>query len=402
MTLWGTEGRGTLLLTLAMAFVFAMGLALQLFAVRTLDDAQYSTFVLSLGIATVATMVASAIQPVVALQMLRGDSGFLPIAAPGLFGGLALVLVVTTLLLEQQLGLWLALLTTSQVPLHLAIGVASGVLQGRTSFAALAFGMVLWSGTRLCAAVALDRFGVDAELSLVAGLAIALGVHLAWLVARNGFAGLTLQAGGEARHTLRNYVAWLSAGWVIYGDAAMARVLLPGTDGARYALALTLGRQAIYASSPMVTTLVPAAALAQSPPRHRLAAILGVSALLTTGLAVGMGLDPALTATLVAGTAERADPALFRGYVVVGGLGTLSMLLLAWATASDRLPVWPLASVAAALPLVSLVLVDTSSALLVIQFFALTALAIILLVSNLAKSMVPISHRVDDAKEESG
>ena len=150
---WGGEGRGLTWLAVGIGATFALGLALQLIGLRVLDEGDYATFVLCLSLGNVASAVAGAVQPVVAVRAGTAHPAFLPAPA----GAMLLVAVATiaggAALLAPGVGWAVALLACVQLPLHAFLGVGTGRLQARRAFAAIAASLVLLSVVRIAAVV---------------------------------------------------------------------------------------------------------------------------------------------------------------------------------------------------------------------------------------------------------
>ena len=388
IALWGDQGRGAFLLVLATGAVFVLGLALQLIAVRALDSAAYATFVLALGLATIASMVASSVQPVVAMRVLSDQAGYLPFGLRTGMPTLGILTVAVWLALTGTIGNSGALLVAIQLPMHLAVGVLSGLIQGRRSFGTLSLGMAVWSASRVGAASLLLILGVDAEVSLLFALDAALFAHLIVLALGVSWSSACWTTSKSSLRDFSEFAGWLASGCLLFGDAIACRLLLPDVSAARYALAVTLGRQAVFAASPLSTVLL---TTVQERPddRGRLGLVAGIAVVLTVFLGAGVGIAPAAAVALLTGSASLADPWLIRGYVLVGGLGAAAVLLLAWAGGLGRLPATGLQLLALAGALSVGLVADSARSLLLMQSVLVVGLVLVTGTACIRRSNTP-------------
>ena len=322
---------------MSMGAVFVLGLALQLLALRTLDPNAYGTFVLSLGVATIAATVASSVQPLVALRVISNESAYLPLRPTKLLPVVSSVTLVLWFVLSDSIGAVPAAFVAIQVPMHLTVGFAGGIVQGRRSFGPLGFAMASWSAARLGSATLLLLLGVSELQAFLAALDIALLVQAGLLLQRISWTRACWTGPNSIRSVFSESSGWLAGGWLIFGDAIMCRLLLSAVPAARYGLALTLGRQAVFAAGPFSSVLLTVAH--DEPDRQsRMALVAAISVGLSVCLALGVGAFPSAAVRLLTGSERLADPWLIRGYVVLGGLGAAGSLLMAWAGGSGRMP----------------------------------------------------------------
>lgn len=336
---WGTEGAGLVWLVGGFGSTVVLGLALQLLALRGLSDGDYATFVFGLGIGNVANAVASAMQPVVAVRTGTANPAFLP-AAPAPI--LVVVLLTTSTcigLLAPGVGLGVAALVCLQVPLHAVAAIGLGRLQAQRAFARIAGLNALWSVARIAVVLPAVVASNGSATVFVLALPAALAVELVVLALLGGFRGTSWRAATDGRVLLRKYGLWALFGWLLNADAIFARLLLDRAAADAYALAVTLGRQPLYAVAPLALVLLPVTQSGRpDEQRHRLGAILLVSILLLAGTLLVIGGWPRTIVAMLTGSADRADPMLIRGYAIVGSLGAAATLLLTFAFAMDRSP----------------------------------------------------------------
>lgn len=371
---WGGEGAGAAWLALATGVAFLLGLALQLIGLRSLDGGDYATFVFALGLGNIAAAVAAAVQPVVAFRAGTARPAFLP-ARPALLVGLALGTgAVAALLLAPEVGAAVAVLALLQIPLHTAVGVGVGRLQHARAFARIAVAQVLQMVARIAIVLPWVVAGRASALPFVAALALALLAALALLLAAGAFRGTAWESAADARALLATYALWALVAWLLNADALYARLTLSVADGDAYALALTLGRQPLYAVAPLAVVLLPVT-LAADPAeqRARLRAILAVSALLLLGTLLVLAVWTRPLIDLLTGD-ETGDPLLVRGYAVVGSLAAAATLLLTFAFALDRPPRLRLLVALALVPAPVALLLDDPRALLALQATVVAAL----------------------------
>lgn len=344
---WGTEGQGLVWLGIGIGTTFVLGLALQLIGLRTLDVASYATLVLCLSIGNVASAIAGAIQPVVAVRSATDHPAFLPAPA----SVIAVVIVLTggggAALLAPHIGWTVAVLACLQIPLHCLLGVGLGRLQARRAFGGIAISLVLLSIVRILVVVPSAKAGHASATSFAVALPAAL---LAAIAVAAGYGGYRSTSRGDSSEGLRErardgsrllgqFVLWAAAAWLINGDAVYARVRLPAEAAGAYALAFTLGRQPIYAVAPLTMVLLPVT-IASHPgeQRARLRAILMVSVILLAGTLLVLAPWPATVVRLLTGDDSAADPLMIRGYAVVGSIGAAATLLLTFAFALGGAP----------------------------------------------------------------
>ena len=372
---WGDEGRGALWLALGIGATFALGLALQLIGLRTLEAGDYATFVLGLSLGNVASALAAAIQPVVAVRATGGDPAFLPFAA----GPTLLVATVATVagaaLLTPGVGWAVALLACFQVPIHALLGIGTGRLQAQRAFAAIAASLVLLSTVRIALVAPAARDGAASALVFAVALPLALLAAIGVIAWRGGFQGVPRSAAADGRRLLGQYALWALTAWLINGDAVYARLRLPADEAGAYALAFTLGRQPLYAVAPLTMVLLPVT-LASHPAeqRGRLRAILVVSALLTLGTVALLMPFPAEIVRLLTGDEANGDPLLIRGYALIGSLAAAATLLLTFAFALGRSPRLPLLAALAVASGAAALAAGSPTTLLAIQAATVVAL----------------------------
>ena len=391
--IWGAEGAGLVWLAAGFGATVVLGLALQLVALRALDEGDYATFVFGLGIGNVANALATAVQPVVALRAVTSRSGFLP-------GGPATILVAMTVatvagvgILAPGVGLSVAALACVQVPLHAVAAVGLGRLQAGRAFARIAGLNALWSIVRILVVVPSVVAGDGTGTVFVLALPAALAVEIVALVLLGGFCGTTWHAAADGRALLRTYGVWALFGWLLNADAVFARLFLERSAADAYALAVTLGRQPLYAVAPLALVLLPVTLGAHpGEQRRRLGSILLVSLLLLAGTLLVLGGWPRAIVGLLTGDPGRADAALIRGYAVVGSLGAAATLLLTFAFALRRAPRFgALAFVAVAGGTIAAAFGHDANRLLVIQAVVVAALVAGLIWLSL-RATAPVPH----------
>ena len=327
--IWEDHGGGAAWLTAAIAVTFFLGLGLQLLGLRSLNNGDYSTFVLALGIGNAANALAVAIQPVVAVRASSRQPAFLP-------GPLRSVLLVTTVatgvtvvLLAGSIGPLGATLVMLQIPLHAVVGVGLGRLQAARSFRRVAASLGIWSLARITIVLPFVAGGAESANIFLAALPGALLVEIAVLARLGAYRQVTLAPARDGGHLLRAYAFWLLFAWLLNQDVVWARLFLSPSDADSYALAFTLGRQPVYAVAPLVNVLLPVTLASASLrlQRRRLWAILLVSTLLLAASFAVFGVAPAPIARLLTGDAASFDATLIRGYVAVGALTAAATLL---------------------------------------------------------------------------
>lgn len=344
---WGSEGRGLAWLGIGIGTTFVLGLALQLIGLRTLSASSYATLVLCLSLGNVASAIAGAIQPVVAVRSATDHPAFLP----GPWAVVALLLVMAVgigaALLAPHIGWTVALLACLQIPLHCLLGVGLGRLQARRAFGGIAVSLVLLSVVRILVVLpAVERGRSSATtfaFALPAALLAAIAVAAAWGAYRTSSTDARLgglwERAADGSRLLGQFALWAAAAWLINGDAVYARLRLPAETAGAYALAFTLGRQPIYAVAPLTMVLLPVTIAARpTEQRARLRAILTVSVILLAGTLIVLAPWPATVVRLLTGDASAADPTMIRGYAVVGSGGAAATLLLTFAFALGGAP----------------------------------------------------------------
>lgn len=357
--LWGEDGRGMLWLAVGVGSTFALGLLLQLVALRALAPSGYSLLVVSLGIGNVAAAIAAAVQPVVALHTGDARANFLP-ASPRMLVAAAAVLVGGgSAVLAPSLGPAAAALALAQIPLHATVAVGLGRLQQRRAFAPLAACLALWSITRVAVVVPLLLLGHGSSLLFVTALPVALALELLLLAGLGAFRGISWQPSANARALLMMYGLWALLGWLLNADVLYARLFASSAGASAYAIAFTIGRQPLYAAAPLTMVLLSVTAAGQPrEQRARLWAVLGAAALLLVGTLFTIGVAPGLFLQVLAGRSGAGLANLVRGYGVVGSLGAALMLLATFVFALGmpprlRVPVLIAIASLAAAPLVA-------------------------------------------------
>ncbi len=337
--LWGDEGKGTIWLTAGIATTFVFGLALQVLGLHRLSTGEYATFVFALGIGNVANAIAAAIQPVIATRSATGNQTFLP-APPGiLIGGVAILMILAVGTLGRSVGALTALAAISQIPLHAVVAVGHGRLQARRAFARLAIGLGVWSIARILIVVVVMMSGSTPASAFIFALPAALLIELALLIGLGAYHGIRWQPATDSQQLLSHYALWALFAWIVNGDAIYARLFLSAADAGKYAIAITLGRQPIYAVAPLAIVLLPVTLRDDAKgQRRRLYAILMTSLLLVVGTWLVLGVRPQLLVDFLAGTSGRADTVLIRGYAILGSLTAAATLLLTFAFALRHAP----------------------------------------------------------------
>lgn len=336
---WGNEGVGLSWLAVAFGATVVLGLALQVLALRTLSEHDYATFVFGLGIGNIANAIASAVQPVVAVRAGTSRAAFLPASPPAILGVTVLATVVATVVLAPRVGWLVALFACLQIPLHATVAVGLGRLQARRSFVQIAGALTLWSSMRIAVVVPAVVAGAVSATAFVIALPVALLVEIALLAWLGAYRGTVWRAAVDSRRLLNDYGLWALFGWLINADAIFARLFLSAAGADAYALAITLGRQPIYAVGPLAMVLLPVTVAGEDEgQRDRLRAILLASLLLLVGTLVVIGGWPETIVGWLTGDPSRGNATLIRGYAVVGSLAAAAMLLLTFAFALGRPP----------------------------------------------------------------
>ena len=258
---WGGQGRGTswlaLWLALGIGSTFLLGLVLQLLALRTLSGGGYATFVLALGVGNVANALAVVVQPVVAARTAGGDSSLLPVrptaalaaAATLTLGGAAALSTVT----EPVIALFIVL----QIPVHAAVGIGLGRLQARRAFGLIAASLGFWAAARVLIALAAMAGPPAATSALVFALPGAQLAQLALLWWLGAYREVRWARAADGSELLRRYALWAVFAWLLNADALYGHARLGPEVADSYAVALTLGRQALYAAAPLAIVLLP-------------------------------------------------------------------------------------------------------------------------------------------------
>lgn len=336
---WGAEGAGLVWLVGGFGSTVVLGLALQLLALRGLSDGDYTTFVFGLGIGNVANAVAAAIQPVVAVRAGTAQPAFLPAAPAPILAVVILTTVAGIGLLTPGVGVLVAAFACLQVPLHAVAAVGLGRLQARRAFAQIAGLNALWSLVRILVVLPAVIVSDGSATVFVLALPAALAVELVVLALLGAFRGSSWRAAADGRVLRRTYGLWALFGWLLNADAIFARLFLDRAAADAYALAVTLGRQPLYAVAPLALVLLPVTQSGRpAEQRRRLGAILLVSSLLLAGTLLVLGGWPRAIVSVLTGDPDRADATLIRGYAIVGSLGAAATLLLTFAFAMGRMP----------------------------------------------------------------
>ncbi len=337
--LWGEHGAGMVWLAFAIGATFVFGLMLQLIALRALSRGDYATFVFALGIGNIANAIAAAVQPVTAVRVAEGDEDVLPLAPNIIVGAAAAGTLLGAGALGASVGPAIALLAVSQIPLHAAVGLGLGRLQGSTSFFHMALTLTIWSILRVAVVAPVVVTGGDAVLVFVLALPAALGLEIGLLAALGAYRGLSWRRARDGRRLLAEYGLWALFAWLLNADAIYARLILPETAADEYALAFTLGRQSLYAVAPLAIVLLPAtiAASPETQRRRMYAIFLASGGLLVATFAV-IGVRPEALVDLLSGETRSVDAALIRGYAVIGALTAAVTLQLTFAFALGRPP----------------------------------------------------------------
>lgn len=337
--LWGDEGKGTIWLAIGIATTFVFGLALQVLGLHRLGSDEYATFVFALGLGNVANAIAAAIQPVIATRSATGDPTFLPAPPRVLAAGVAMLMLLAVGTLGRSVGALIALAAVSQIPLHALVAVGHGRLQARRAFARLATGLGIWSVARILIVAVMMMSGSAPEAAFVIALPAALLTELALLIGLGAYRGVRWHAAADSGRLFSHYALWALFAWIVNADAVYARLFLSAADAGKYAIAVTLGRQPIYAVAPLAIVLLPVTlnddAVGQ---RRRLYAILMTSLLLLVGTWAVLGIRPQMLVDLLAGTSGRADSVLIRGYALLGSLIAAATLLLTFVFALRHAP----------------------------------------------------------------
>jgi hypothetical protein len=380
---WGDEGAGTVWLALGIAATFVFGLFLQLLGLRTLSDGAYATFVFGLGLGNVANAVAAAVQPVVAARAAADDGTFLPASPRALVAGAVLLCLAGVALLGPSVGPVTAFLAVAQIPLHAAVAVGLGRLQAARAFARLSGCLVVWSVVRIAVVVPFVLTGRASAEVFVLALPAALAAELALLAGLGAFRGVAWRTAPDGGALRGSYGLWALFAWLLNADAVYALLFLDPANADRYATALTLGRQPIYAVAPLAMVLLPVTqAGGRGGQRERLRAILGVAALVFAGSFVVLGIRPDLVLGLLTGNAAATSAALVRGYTAVGSLAAAATLLMTFTFALGGAPrTWLLIALTAG-SLAAAALVATPGQLLLVQGLAVALLTLLCLAAG--------------------
>lgn len=383
-SLWAGQGRAFAWLTGSVGLTVVLGLVLQLLAIRRLESDEYATFIFALGIGNIAAAIAGAIQPVVAARVLDGGRGGAMPASPALTAAIAAAISMgAAAALIPWAGAAASVLAVAQVPLHCVVAAGLGRLQGSQRYGSLALGYACFAVVRLGFAVAVLAAGSAGEMAFVASLPAGLAATIALLASAGAYRREDFHPARDRGALFAAYATWGAAAWLLNADAVFARVVLDGAEAGRYALAVTLGRQASYAVIPLLFILLPAARRAEGDQVQRLRALFLVSGAL---LLVSLGVlfpAPGDLATLLTWDDGGGHSALIRGYAVAGPLGALASLLATFVYgAGGRLPGWPIAGLAAASLTVPL-LAHSGGVLLASQGALLGALTLVLAVAGM-------------------
>jgi hypothetical protein len=326
--LWGNQGDALVWLAVAVAWTFVLGLALQLIALRTLSGSDYSDFVLALGISNVASAIAAAIQPVVAARAASGRRTFLPFPGAVITPlGLA-AYVASVAALAPTVGVSIATLAVFQIPLHAVVGVGLGNLQAERSFKRMAICTSVFAFARVAVVASAVSTGSASSVVFVFALPTGLVATIVVLLAVGGYRGVEWRGASDVG-LLAEYGLWAAFAWMLNADAIYARVFLPATDSARYAVAITLGRQPLYAVAPIVMILLPITLGAEAAGQRRtLHAILIVSVALSIAAFSVLGARPDAVVSALTGHRGGGYAPLVRGYALIGSLAALVTLEL--------------------------------------------------------------------------
>jgi O-antigen/teichoic acid export membrane protein len=325
-SLWAGEGRGLLYLGAGTAVAFVFGPLLQLLAARQLDERDYATFVLALGIASIAGMLAAVVQPIAATaaaedQPAEGRHDWWP------WAGAVALLGIAVAALAPSVGAFVAILALAQIPLHLAFAAGLGILQSRRRFAAIAASSAVFPVARLTFAVGWVAAGVVSVTAFVAALPVALAAALGGLGLAGAFRAIGIRA-LIARVPAEWFAAWFGVALLLNGDAIIGRLFLGEVDAGRYGVALTIGRLVPFAAWPIATVLLPVAAAAEpGRGRERILATLAVCAVLGSGLFAVAGIAPGPAVQLITGEGDTGPYAtLVRLHIVAGTIAALATL----------------------------------------------------------------------------
>ncbi|MHB8645863.1 MAG: hypothetical protein ACYDAR_08760, partial [Thermomicrobiales bacterium] len=254
-------------------------------------------------------------------------------------GSAAILMLLAMGTLGRSVGALIALVAISQIPLHALVAVGHGRLQARRAFARLATGLGTWSIARILIVAVVMMSGSAPVSAFVFALPTALLVELALLIGLGAYHGVRWQPATDSRQLLSHYALWALFAWIVNADAIYARIFLSAADAGKYAIAITLGRQPIYAVAPLAMVLLPVTLRDDAQgQRRRLYAILMTSFLLIVGTWLVLGMRPQLLANFLAGTSGRADGVLIRGYAILGSLTAAATLLLTFAFALRHAP----------------------------------------------------------------
>lgn len=389
-SIWGDAGTGVLWLSLSVVATFVLGLALQLIALRVLSGGDYATFVFALGIGNVAAALAAAVQPVVAVRAGTARATFLPTSLPSLAIGTAAALTLAVGSLALTVDPLIAVLACAQVPLHALIAVGLGRTQAARNFPQLAGLLVLLSAVRIAVVLPGVLTGRSDAALFVLALPGALVATLLVLALFGAFRGVRWTVASDGRQLLAHYGVWILFAWLINADAVYARLLLSGGEADAYAIAITLGRQPIYAVAPLAIVLIPVTVgIGVQEQRARFRAILAVSGLLVAGSIAVLGIWPEVISGIITGDPARADVFLVRGYALVGSLAAACTLLMTFAFALGRPPQPRTLGALAIVAALASLGVDGPAGLIVVHGIIIVVLTVLCLRCGVARTPCP-------------
>ena len=377
----GKDLAGLLWLLGSTACTIACGWTLQVLAIHRLGDLEYSSFVFALAIGSIAAILGGAIQPVVAASAMKGEGSWLSASAAPLAGAIAALTGALILVTAPAVGFAIAILSIVQLPIHLAVGVVSGWLQARRAYRALSIAALCWTGARILLALGAPLF-LSSAVAFLLALPAALAVQFACLAIAHHQAG-SLRESRQAPVAVPwgMLLAWCAIGWIVYGDGVMARLVLGPSAAADYALALTLGRQAIYVATPVATVILPIAATSGLAGRRRLfLATIGAMGCMFGGLWLALGTFPGETVKLVLLNPSYESLTAVRLYALIGTVSFGALLLASLLTGSGAgIRAAPLAAIAVLSTATMAWLTDSPGSMAVVQLMAVAAAGVLIL-----------------------
>lgn len=361
------------------AVTIVCGWTLQVMAVHQLDAAGYSSFIFALAIGSIAAILASALQPVVAATRMKDE--YSTFGAPPLVAVMVALPIVVMLLTAPSVGSTVAGLAGVQLPIHLAIGVFAGRLQARRAYRTLSLAAVLWTIGRILFVLVGGIF-ISEETAFLVSLPAALVLQLALLV----FADRPR----EPRHVSTAVqtaipwgllLTWCVIAWIVYGDGIMARVVLKPSQAADYGIALTLGRQAMYIAAPLATVILPAVLSSGPAARRRLfLATVAATGIIFLASGVTLALLPDLTVKVLLLDPAYGSLTAVRLYALIGTASFSTLLSASFLTgAGERMGSTTLVAVAVLAVGSMMLFVDSPASLGVVQCVAVSAAALLLL-----------------------